>query len=242
MKENPCQPTNQNKQDNATATSTEHSQKNWTIPDSPAPTPFQNTNRNASKKKKETTQSPTHTDDITPISLPEGWAEQPASHNGVINGYGNSSSTIRRFNGPDGSSLTVEHKAGYEKDYGEYDEQYVTYQAGPVTIKRILPPISQTDVNELVRTGEQLEHYRAMLNNQPESEYAAPVIGLEASTSETGFTCIRPEYGEPPKEPYLPWNRNAWLRARETESQARVDGLVDIPPLWDGDEQTSDSQ
>ncbi len=194
------------------------------------------------QEQEKTTQSPTHADDITPISLPEGWVEQPASHNGVINGCGNSSSTIRRFNGPDSSRLTVEHKAGYEKDYGEYDEQYVTYQAGPVTIKRILPPISQTDVNELVRTGERLEQYRAMLNNQPESEYAAPVIGLEASTSETGFTCIRPEYGEPPKEPYLPWNRNAWLRAREAESQARVDGLVDIPPLWDGDKQVSENQ
>ena len=99
-----------------------------------------------------------------PITLPDGWAEAGTKHDGNADGYGSYHEDTRRFTGPDNSTLTVTHSSGFEKDFGLYDYQTVEYQAGNVTIKRIIPPTSNPDINELEETGQRLERQRAELN------------------------------------------------------------------------------
>lgn len=165
-----------------------------------------------------------------PITLPDGWAEAGTKHDGNADGYGSYHEDTRRFTGPDNSTLTVTHSSGFEKDFGLYDYQTVEYQAGNVTIKRIIPPTSNPDINELEETGQRLERQRAELNAHASGRWSAPITRLTASTSETGYTFILPEYGEPPKKPVLPWNRAAWDKARKQEKENRKSGVAEIPP------------
>lgn len=136
-----------------------------------------------------------------PITLPDGWTEAGTKHDGNADGYGSYHEDTRRFTGPDNSTLTVTHSSGFEKDFGLYDYQTVEYQSGNVTIKRIIPPTSNPDINELEETGQRLERQRAELNAHASGRWSAPITRLTASTSETGYTFILPEYGEPPKKP-----------------------------------------
>lgn len=165
-----------------------------------------------------------------PITLPDGWTEAGTKHDGNADGYGSYHEDTRRFTGPDNSTLTVTHSSGFEKDFGLYDYQTVEYQAGNVTIKRIIPPTSNPDINELEETGQRLERQRAELNAHASGRWSAPITRLTASTSETGYTFILPEYGEPPKKPVLPWNRAAWDKARKQEKENRKSGVAEIPP------------
>lgn len=165
-----------------------------------------------------------------PITLPDGWAEAGTKHDGNADGYGSYHEDTRRFTGPDNSTLTVTHSSGFEKDFGLYDYQTVEYQSGNVTIKRIIPPTSNPDINELEETGQRLERQRAELNAHASGRWSAPITRLTASTSETGYTFILPEYGEPPKKPVLPWNRAAWDKTRKQEKENRKSGVAEIPP------------
>lgn len=139
-----------------------------------------------------------------PITLPDGWTEAGTKHDGNADGYGSYHEDTRRFTGPDNSTLTVTHSSGFEKDFGLYDYQTVEYQSGNVTIKRIIPPTSNPDINELEETGQRLERQRAELNAHASGRWSAPITRLTASTSETGYTFILPEYGGAAEEAGTP--------------------------------------
>ena len=108
--------------------------------------------------------------------------------------------------------------------YGNVDPQARGYRKGSHNLK-----VSK-NINELEETGQRLERQRAELNAHASGRWSAPITRLTASTSETGYTFILPEYGEPPKKPVLPWNRAAWDKARKQEKENRKSGVAEIPP------------
>lgn len=126
---------------------------------------------------------------------------------------------------PDGWTEAGTKHDGNADGYGSYHEDTRRFN-----IKRIIPPTSNPDINELEETGQRLERQRAELNAHASGRWSAPITRLTASTSETGYTFILPEYGEPPKKPVLPWNRATWDKERKQEKENRKSGVAEIPP------------